>query len=153
MDKHIEYDRESYNELLNFTENDNELSFKGRLLIYSLKFADLIAVSDYRTTIQLSDIEDSILLVDYYKKNVERLLNTELSKSEFSRKEQRIIDFLKNQCGKAKRSLMLNRLNIKAKELDEIISNLFQKKLLDKSESYHQYNKSKVVTYKLKVDS
>lgn len=37
--KHIEFDKESFNELMNFSENENELSFKGRLLIYSLKFA------------------------------------------------------------------------------------------------------------------
>lgn len=150
VDKHIKFDSESYNELLNYSENENELSFKGRLLINSLKFAGLIALSNYRTKIQLSDIEDSILLVEYYKRNVERLLNTELTENEFSRKEKRVIDFISKRGGEATRSdILQNGLKIKAKELDEILSNLFQKDLLKQVEQTHLYNKTNTRIYRL----
>ncbi|MEE9431875.1 MAG: DUF3987 domain-containing protein [Melioribacteraceae bacterium] len=150
MDKYNKYDAESFNELVYFTENDNELSFKGRLLIYTTKFAGLIALSEKRTVVLEQDIEDAMLITDYYKRNVERLLNTELAETEFTRKERRVIDFIKKRNRAVKRSELLTGLKIKAKELDELLTNLFQKDLLKKNESEHSYNKSKVTTYSLK---
>lgn len=149
VDKHIEYDNEGYNEMMNYCENENELSFKGRLLIYSLKFAGIIALSEKRTNVTLQDIEDSILMTDYYKRNVERLLNSELAENEFTRKEQRVIDFIKRKGNEVKRSELLTGLKIKAKELNELLENLFQKDLLKKVEQIHEYNKSVVTIYKL----
>lgn len=151
-ERHIQYDELSYNELLNFCENENELSFKGRLLVYSLKFAGLIALAEKRTTIKLSDVEDAIILTDYYKRNVERLLNTELAENEFSRKEQRVIDFLRKRGNEVKRSELLTGLKIKSKELDELLSNLFQKELIKQVEQTHSFNKSTVRIYKLVND-
>ena len=148
--KHIEFDKDSYNELINFSENENEISFKGRLLIYSLKFAGLIALSEKRTFVTIEDIEDAIIIANYYKRNIELLLNSELAETEFTRKEKRVIDFMNKKNREIKRSELLTGLKIKSKELDELLTNLFQKEQIKKREDIHPFNKSKVTFYSLK---
>lgn len=125
-EKHIQYDYESYKELLQ-TDNENEMSFKVRLLIYSLKFAGIIAKADKRNIINIHDIEDAILLTEYYKKNVTQLLNDELTHDEFSRNEDKILKLIESNNNIISRTDLLNKSNLKAKGLDEILSNLLQK--------------------------
>lgn len=145
---HIDYDVESYKELLE-SENDNELSFKARLLVYALKFAGLIALADKRFLINENDMKDALLITEYYKKNVEKLLNNELVQDEFSRKEERIIELIKRRGGCIYRSDLMNATKIKAKELDEIIKNLSDKELIEIKTEKHQYNKRNVFKYLL----
>ena len=123
---HINYDIQSFKELLN-SENDNELSFKARLLIYCLKFAGIIALTEGRNIVTLSDMQDAIHITNYYKLTVEQLLNNELTKDEFARKEENILRKLKLKGGKISRTNLLNSVPYKAKELDEILGNLIEK--------------------------
>jgi predicted transcriptional regulator len=148
IELHCSYDIESYYEMLQ-TTNENEASFKARLVIYCLKFAALIALTDKRMMISKDDMEDSILLTDYFKKNVERLLNNEISLTEFTRHEKKIIDLLKNKKGKCKHSTLLQLSNLKAKDFNEVINNLSEKELVEIVTERNNYNKS-VKLYKLK---
>jgi hypothetical protein len=138
-ERHIKYDFESYKELLQ-TENENEMSFKARLLIYSLKFAGIIAITDKRQFVTINDIEDSIQLTEYYKKNVVQLLNAELSQDDFSRSEDKILKLIESNNNLISRTDLLNKSNQKAKGLDEIISNLIQKEkvkeIIKQNETY-----------------
>ncbi|MEW5842316.1 MAG: DUF3987 domain-containing protein, partial [Bacteroidota bacterium] len=77
------YEKDSYFELENI-ENNDELSFKGRLIIYVLKFAALMALCDKRFKVELCDMENAIVIGNYFKQNIEKLINDELiSKTEF----------------------------------------------------------------------
>lgn len=139
-DFHIKYDLKSYKELLE-SNNENELSFKARLLIYSLKFAGIIALTENKTVVELKEMQDAILITDYYKKNVERLLNSELVSNEFTVKENKIIEIIKRNDNKVNRSTLMNYSKVKAKDLDEIIENLLQKELIEVISEKNQFNK------------
>jgi hypothetical protein len=110
---------------------ENEVSFKARLVVYCLKFAGLIALSDKRTVISLNDMQDAIQLTDYYKRNVERLLNSELSQTEYSRNEDKIFNIIEKHGGKIQHSVLLKLSNMKKKDHDEIISNLIEKEKIE----------------------
>lgn len=142
------YDIQSYKELFNI-ENDNELSFKSRLLIYTLKFAGIIALTDNRTIIELNDIQDGIILSEYFKKNIELLLNKELVTTEFNRKEEKIIKIIESKGGELKRSDLMNYSNLKAKELDEYIENLIEKELLTEAFISNSKGKKRSTIYHL----
>jgi len=142
-----QYDIKSYQELL-ASDNENELSFKARLLVNTLKFAGLIALSDQSFIVTKENIEDAINISEHLcKPNIEKLLNSELKQDEFSRKQDAILRSLKNKGGQISRSDMLNNTKIKAKELDELLSNLTQKELIETI----QVNKA--LNYKLKAKS
>ncbi len=145
---HIEYDRQSYYELLS-SENNEELSFKGRLLTYTLKFAGLITLCDKRTVVNLQDIEDAILLTDYYKQNVELLLNSELNRTELSNQEERIINLLEKNSTSLKRSEVMKRTRMSSKELDIVIRNLKEKDLLITKVERNNSNGRDTIFYQL----
>ncbi|MDP3150248.1 MAG: DUF3987 domain-containing protein [Ignavibacteria bacterium] len=139
------YDIQSYKELLT-SDNENELSFKARLMINTLKFAGLIALSDRSFTVTKENIEDAINISEHLcKPNIEKLLNSELKQDEFSRKQDAILRTIKNKGGQISRSDLMNNTKIKAKELDELLSNLTQKEMIETI----QINKA--LTYKLKT--
>lgn len=140
-DFHIQYDLESYKELLN-SVNENELSFKARLLVYSLKFAGLISLSEKRTVITLNDMRDAVVIAEYYKRNVESLLNKELVDNDFEIKEQKIIQIIKRNDNNILRSTLLNNFKGKAKDLDEILENLKEKEMIEIFKEKNQYNKT-----------
>ena len=142
------YDIQSYKELFN-VENDNELSFKSRLLIYTLKFSGIIALVDNRNIIELKDIQDGIVLSEYFKKNIELLLNKELVTTEFNRKEEKIIKIIESKGGELKRSDLMNYSNLKAKELDEYIENLIEKELLTEAFISNTKGKKRSTIYQL----
>lgn len=126
-----QYDIDSYKELLS-SDNENELSFKARLLVNTLKFAGLIALSNKSYTVTKENIEDAINLSNNLcKPNIEKLLNSELKQDEFSRKEDSILRSIKNKGGEINRTELMNNTKIKAKELDELLSNLSQKELIE----------------------
>lgn len=114
--KHINYDRDSYKEL---SQSDGEeISFKARLLGYSFKIAGIIALTNGRDKIEVQDVEDSILITEYYKKNVGELLSEQLVYSEFQIKENRIFNIIKKSKGKdMKRTDLFNRSNMDKKNL------------------------------------
>lgn len=143
-----DFDTKEYLELFH-CDNDNELSFKSRLMIYCLKFAGIIALSEKRLKITENDMQDAILITEYYKKNIEKLLNTEMSQTEFTRKEQRIIEIIKKKGGKIVRSDLMNRTKLKAKDLDELILNLTEKDLIESKKTRHPFNKKEIVEYRL----
>ena len=143
LELHCNYDLDSYYEMLQGM-GENEVSFKARLVIYCLKFAGLIALSDKRTIISLNDMQDAIQLTDYYKRNVERLLNSELNQTEYSRSEGKIFNIIEKHGGKIQHSDLLKLSNMKKKDLDEIISNLTEK---DKIETLSERTNNKPAKY------
>ena len=126
---HCDYDKESFYEMLNYT-NENEASFKARLSIYTLKFAGIIAITERRNVITVNDMRDAIKISEYYKKNIERLLNNEMTQTEFTRIENKIMEILKGNNNKIQHSKLLQLSNMKAKELNEITLNLQEKELI-----------------------
>ena len=146
-DLHCNYDIDSYHEMLQGM-GENEVSFKARLIIGCLKFAGLIALTDKRTFISLNDMKDAILLTDFYKRNVERLLNSELNQTEYTRSEGKIFNIIEKHGGKIRHSDLLKNSNLKKKDFDEIISNLIEK---DKIEISTEKNNNKPAKfYKVK---
>lgn len=148
VDLHCEYDEQSYYEMLNLS-NENEASFKARLLIYALKFAGIIAITDRRNQITFNDMKDALNITNYFKRNVERLLNNEMTQTEFIRSENKIIDILKSNGGKVQHSNLLQLSNMKARELTEVIRNLEEKEKIitvfersrnNKSTKYYKVN-------------
>lgn len=125
-ERHIKYDEDSHQELTSL--NNEELSFKARLLAYSFKIAGIIALTNNRTNIEVQDVEDSILITEYYKKNVEKLLNEQLIYSEFQIKENKIYNMIEGSNNKEiKHSELLNRSNMDRHELALIIQTLEEK--------------------------
>ncbi len=146
---HINYDKEAFKELLK-SENENELSFKSRLLIYSLKFAMIICLTHNRIVIELDDIKDSIALTDYYKRNVELLLSKELTQTEFTQIEDKVLRLLnRNEQETIKRSMLLNLTKPKAKQLDEVVLNITEKDLIAEGTQLSSNGKAKSKVYKL----
>lgn len=127
---HENYDTDSFYEMLQGM-GESEVSFKARLIIYCLKFAGLIALADRRSVISLNDMEDAIQLTDYYKRNVERLLNSELSQTEYTRSEGKIFGIIEKHGGKIQHSFLLQLSNMKKKDLEEIILNLIEKEKIE----------------------
>ncbi|MBX2976629.1 MAG: DUF3987 domain-containing protein [Ignavibacteriaceae bacterium] len=139
-----QYDIDSYKELLS-SDNENELSFKARLLVNTLKFAGLIALSDKSYTVTKENIEDAINISNNLcRPNIEKLLNSELIQDEFSRNEDKVLRTIKNRGGEISRTDLLNTTKIKAKVLDELISNLAQKEMIE----IKQNNKAFIYQYK-----
>ncbi len=145
-DKYNSYDVEAYNELRQI-ENEDELSFKGRLIVYTLKIASIIAVADGRSVVELKDIEDAIYLSGYFRKNIELLLNRELAEDEFSRTEKKVYKLIQAN-GTVSRSDLLKKSKLKAKELDEYISNLTQKELVQVITRKAVNNRTNIIEYK-----
>ena len=146
-EKHINYDRDSYKEL---SQSDGEeISFKARLLGDSFKIAGIIALTNGRDKIEVQDVEDSILITEYYKKNVVKLLSEQLVYSEFQIKEDRIFNIIKKSKDKdIKRTDLFNRSNMDKKEFDLIIDTLLDKERLS---FYTQETSTKpAIHYKLK---
>jgi len=137
---HMSFDNDSYREMIE-SLNENELSFKARLVIYCLKIAGIIALTDQRTNVSLNDMKDAVLLTDYYKKNVEKLLNDEMNQTEFNRSEKKVLYLIRTNGGKLQHSKLLQLGNFKTKELTEIISNLTEKELIETKNEKTKYNK------------
>lgn len=127
---HIEYDNDNYKEMLNYN-NESELSFSSRLLIYCLKFSGLIALSDKRFEITQEDMKDAVLLTEYYKLNMKKLLNQEIIKTEFTRNEEKILGLLKSKGNEMQRSHLLRHSHLTKKEFDDLIINLESKELIE----------------------
>lgn len=145
---HMSFDNDSYLEMIQ-SLNENELSFKARLVIYCLKIAGIIALTDQRTNVSINDMKDAVLLTDYYKKNVEKLLNDEMNQTEFNRSEKKVLYLIRTNGGKLQHSKLLQLGNFKTKELTEIVSNLIEKELIEPINEKTKYNKF-VKFYKLK---
>ncbi len=145
---HMSFDNDSYIEMIQ-SLNENELSFKARLVIYCLKIAGIIALTDQRTNVSINDMKDAVLLTDYYKKNVEKLLNDEMNQTEFNRSEKKVLYLIRTNGGKLQHSKLLQLGNFKTKELTEIVSNLIEKELIEPINEKTKYNKF-VKFYKLK---
>jgi len=125
-EKHINYDRNSYCELAE--SSGEEISFKARLLGYSFKIAGIIALTNCHNQIEVADVEDSILITEYFKKNVEELLNVQLNCNESQIKENKIFEIIdKSDNREIRRSALLNRSHLNSKEFDLIINSLIDK--------------------------
>jgi hypothetical protein len=123
---HIDFDIGSYKELL-YSDNPNELSFKARLMIYSLKIAGTIALTDSRDTIKLKDIKDAIAITEYFNKNIEILLNITSKNLEFADKEEKILKILMKSGGKILHLELLQSAHEDIRQFNLIIESLEQK--------------------------
>lgn len=140
-----EYEEKLYTEISKHVHSA-EGSFVQRLLIYTVKFAGIIALADIRTEVNKNDMEDAIHISEYFRKNITTLLGSELNQTEFSLKEKRIYNLIQMKQPKISRSEILNSYKIKAKELDEVISNLIEKELIIETRD-HSPNTYKPTTY------
>jgi hypothetical protein len=127
---HIDYDIGSYKELL-YSDNPNELSFKARLMIYSLKIAGTIALTDNRDTVYLKDINDAIVITEYFNKNIGILLNITSKNLEFADKEEKILKIMMNNGGRIRHSELLKNSHEDLKGFNSIIDSLVQKEKID----------------------
>lgn len=149
-----DYDENSYKELL-LCEDENELSFKARLLISVFKIAMLIALSDKKVKektllIELKDAEDAINLADnLFKPNIEKLLNKELKSNELIRNKEKVLRVIKLKGSLVSRSDLMNTTGFSAKELDEIILNLEQKEKIITEQKINPKNNKKRIFYSL----
>ena len=142
-----DYDKESYEELS--VMYGEEISFKARLLIYCLKFAGIIAITDNRTEITLNDVCDAIHITEYFKRNVEKLLQSEMTVNQYERKEKKVFDILTKRGGEMKHSALLKASKFHIKEFAYIIENLVQKDKIEMLIEQHPYNKKEAKTYKI----
>jgi hypothetical protein len=129
-DIHVDYDLREYNELLR-SNDPNELSFKARLLIYSLKIAGIIAMTNGRTIINVNDIEDAIQLAEYYKKNIEQMLSLSAQNLEISDKEQKFLRIIRSRGGEISHSELLRYTHEEIKSFNMIIDTLLQKEMIE----------------------
>lgn len=126
-----EFDKINYSSMLGHI-NNAEVPFEARLVIYALKFAGIIALTDGRNEVNFQDVRDGILISEYYKKNVEKLLRSEMNKTEFNRREEKILNCIREygSNGIIQRSKLLNNSNLTADELNQVVSNLNEKELV-----------------------
>ena len=126
------YEKEAYLELMNKIENNDELSFKGRLIIYTLKFAGVMALSENRFEVNGTDMRNAITVAGYFKRNIEKLINDELiTKSDFAIKESKIFEKIKRMGTISRVDLLQSNIANGKKELDPILENLIEKELIE----------------------
>lgn len=126
------YELESHIELTKLIDSPDEVSFKGRLIYYTLKIAGLLAVADKRFEVNESDIKNAICLSNYYKRNIEKLIQDELvTKSEFALKEEKILLKVKNAGTISRVDLLQSNIVSGKKELDPILENLIEKEQIE----------------------
>ena len=125
------YELESHLELTKLIDSPDEVSFKGRLIYYTLKIAGLLAIADQRFEVNESDIQNAICLSGYYKRNIEKLIQDELvTKSEFALKEEKIFKAIK-ELQVISRTELLRKSKLLSKELDLIVINLIEKEMIE----------------------
>jgi hypothetical protein len=125
------YELESHEELTKLIESPDEISFKGRLIYYTLKIAGLMALAEQRFEVNEIDMRNAICLAGYYKRNIEKLIQDELvTKSEFALKEEKIYRTIK-ELRVISRTELLRKSKLLSKELDSIVSNLIEKEMIE----------------------
>ncbi|OGU69260.1 MAG: hypothetical protein A2499_15330 [Stygiobacter sp. RIFOXYC12_FULL_38_8] len=126
------YELESHEELTKLIESPDEISFKGRLIYYTLKIAALMALAEQRYEVHETDMRNAICLAGYYKRNIEKLIQDELvTKSEFALKEERILIKIKNAGTISRVDLLQSNIASGKKELDPILDNLIEKEQIE----------------------
>lgn len=142
-----------YNEILEITKFGNNASLKSRLLIYILKIAGLIALTNKRFVVLESDMNDAIKITDYYNKCINKLLSTNLfMKNKFAMKEERILNIIKQNKVISRSHLMKMRIAYDKNEFDKIIDNLYEKELIEIKTEKEKGLKTKTY-YKIKFNS
>lgn len=131
-------------------ENENEVPFKSRLVTATLKIAGLIALCDKREVVNENDMLDALAISEYYKSNIEYLLNKEIVKTEFQRNEDKILRYIEKRNGEVSRSQLITGTGFKSKELNELLTNLMQKELIEVSEK-ETYEPEKKRSYTSRV--
>lgn len=96
-------------------------------------------------------MENAIILSNYYKQNIEKLLSDELvDKEDISYKEKTILEIIKNNKVPLQRSTLLRMNKTKGtKEFDIIINNLVEKDLIEEVKEKEKGKKLKTF-YKYK---
>lgn len=123
--------------IYNYTNNstDNKINaFYTRLSTYALKIAGIIALTNDPNTsiVNINAMKDALLLIEYYKLNVDRLLDVELQTNKFKKQENRIIELIKRhgETGKIKHSDLLKNSRMPKKDFEVIIETMISSEIL-----------------------
>ena len=149
------YEKEKYFELMKLagTSKDLELSFRGRLIVSTLKIAGILSVIEQRFVITKNEMLNAIKISEYFEKNISKLLEDELTeKSEFQLKEEKIFKIIKESKQIKRSELLRKKIVGSSKEFDVIIQNLTEKELVEVVTNYNQQNRKQTIFYRAKEE-
>lgn len=121
-----DYDDEMFREMDN-EKDDLTLSFKGRLKVSTLKIAGVIALINRCTEVSTHDMEDAILISNYYKNNIETLLLEDLTADHEVELEKKIIGIIEKHGGEIRHSDLCNHSGLRADHVRKIVASLVEK--------------------------
>lgn len=150
-----EYEKRAQKEIENLVnKNDNSIPFMARLMNYTLKIAGLLALVEKKRIVSKIEMENAIVLTNYYKQNIEKLLSDELvDKENIAYKEKTIFEIIRRNNKPLQRSTLLRMNKTKdVKEFDTIIKNLIEKELIEEITIKEKGTKPKKL-YKIKNSS
>jgi hypothetical protein len=99
IELHKQYEKQFWTSLQHLADNE-ELSFKARLLVTSFKIAGILALTNNHHRVEESDVRDAILLTNYYKLNSEELLRNELTRTALQGNAKTVMEILQRQPSK-----------------------------------------------------
>lgn len=149
------YEKEEYFELMKLagTSKDLELSFRGRLMISTLKIAGILSVAERKFIVGRNEMLNAIKIAEYFEKNISRLLDSELNeKSSLELKEEKVYRIIR-ESGEIQRSeLMRKKVCATTKELDLVIQNLSEKEMIESVNIYNKMNRKTTKIYKVRKE-
>jgi hypothetical protein len=116
--KKIEY------EIGNHAKKDILSSFYVRLIDYCIKIAMLYALNDKVTYIEKRHFSMALLLIEYFKQNVEYCIESEFTFTWFEKQKKRVSDMIMRKPEIQYSDLLRNLRGIRARTLKEILENL-----------------------------
>lgn len=142
------YEKTIHNRQSNINTNNDEASYLDRLKDYCFKISGIIALTNGRTTITTEDIEDAILLCDYYEKNIRLLLDDELRNTKFSKKENDIWEYINKQKNRTcQRSKIMKKFRFSKRDADLYLDSMVDKEMINLIEKDNPNNFKKTVYY------
>lgn len=126
MNLHKQYEKEFWSGLQYLSDNE-ELSFKARLLVTSFKIAGILALTNNHSKVEEQDVKDAILLTNYYKSNSEELIHNELTRTALQGNAKTVYEILqRNPEGRMKHRDLLPLTHLDAEPFREAIEYLEQ---------------------------
>ena len=90
---HKQYEQQFWSSLQNLSDNE-ELSFKARLLVTSFKLAGILALTNDHNRVEEQDVRDAIVLTNYYRRNSEELIHNELTRTALQGNAKTVFEIL-----------------------------------------------------------
>lgn len=123
---HKQYEQQFWTSLQNLSDNE-ELSFKARLLVTSFKIAGILALTNNHSRVEKNDVRDAIVLTNYYRLNSEELIHNELTRTALQGNAKIVFEILqRNPEGKMKHRDLLPLTHLDAEPFREAIEYLEQ---------------------------